>query len=414
MDILIRGAGFVNKGAEAMLRTVEQQLGQRIGNACFCMMVPQRRAEQVRAAGFFPIFTKGGKFRKLSSLITVALCDRRILKVALVSPQAALQIKDLKDISAVVDISGFSYSDVWGYESSKFASVLLEYFHTRAKPYFFMPQAWGPFNQPLVARYIKSFCPKANVIYARDQQSYDYLTATLGALSAEIRMAPDIAFRFKAAQSQVGCSLLSKLGVDVGGRAIVGLAPNMRVYERVIESGSENAYLKVMIDIAEYCIEELGAAVVLIPHEIASSGGNDVDDRFLCNAVEAAVESRGKKPIAAMVEDYSAEVIKSVIGHLDLLVGSRYHSLVAALSSRVPAVALGWSHKYVELMRLVALEDYVVDYPKLNKTIVLEKVSDAWAKRKAHKAFLKSCLPAIESEVDAVFDYVAEEIRANR
>jgi colanic acid/amylovoran biosynthesis protein len=47
--------------------------------------------------------------------------------------------------------------------------------------------------------------------------------------------------------------------------------------------------------------------------------------------------------------------MKKFISEARLLVGSRYHALVAALSTGVPVVALGWGHKYDML-----LEDFGV------------------------------------------------------
>ena len=46
----------------------------------------------------------------------------------------------------------------------------------------------------------------------------------------------------------------------------------------------------------------------------------------------------------------NAEVIRSVIANLSLCVCSRYHGLISCLSHGVPVLALGWHHKYRNLM----------------------------------------------------------------
>ena len=48
--------------------------------------------------------------------------------------------------------------------------------------------------------------------------------------------------------------------------------------------------------------------------------------------------------------------LKAFIAQAKFLVGSRFHSIVAALSSGVPAVSLGWAHKYEQLAKDLGCE----------------------------------------------------------
>jgi polysaccharide pyruvyl transferase WcaK-like protein len=410
--ILITGAGFVNKGAEALLQTVVQQLRRRRPLCRFYTKVPPEQAQKAVDSGCSPVFSTGGRTEKMATLFLSSLLDMGFFKAVMISPQAALRIKQVMDFDVIVDVSGFSYSDVWGHQSSKYAAVVLDYYKSKGqqKRFLFMPQAWGPFKDPLVAKYARQLCEKADAVYARDRQSYDYLMQLEPKSRESIRIAPDIAFRFESADPAVGAGILNDLGIGPRGRPIVGLVPNMRVYERMPNTGLENQYVQSLIVVGKYFLEETDCVLILIPHEVRQNDQNTHDDRFLCAMIKGVLDCKAKDRVAAMLDDYSAQQIKSVIGHLQLLVGSRYHSLVAALSVRIPVVALGWSHKYVELLQLVGMPNYVFDYGKLEESKLLQKTEKAWIERLENKQFLEKTLPQIEGSVDAVFDDLAEMI----
>ena len=60
MDILIRGGGFENKGAEAMIRTVQAHVGRRIEGVRFGIEVPPREIRAAEAAGLRAVPLPGG------------------------------------------------------------------------------------------------------------------------------------------------------------------------------------------------------------------------------------------------------------------------------------------------------------------------------------------------------------------
>src|SRR5690606_30076167 len=54
-----------------------------------------------------------------------------------------------------------------------------------------------------------------------------------------------------------------------------------------------------------------------------------------------------------VITEQNPRILKAIIGKARLVIGSRFHALVCALTQAVPAIASGWSHKYQALF-----EDY--------------------------------------------------------
>jgi len=156
-------------------------------------------------------------------------------------------------------------------------------------------------------------------------------------------------------------------------------------------------------------MQKWNAAILLIPHEIALGQSSRKDDRFLCGLIHNGISDLGK--VGNMSKDLTADTIKSVISNLDIVIGSRFHSLVFALASKVPVVALGWTHKYGELVRNVGLGDFFLDLKSLDEGKVLDLVEKAWATRERSKEILSESIPRIGGKVDAVFDEVEDVLR---
>jgi len=57
--ILIRGGGFSNKGAEAMMLTVQRQLGRRIGGLQCLATIPLKQSDLAYQKGILPVGREG-------------------------------------------------------------------------------------------------------------------------------------------------------------------------------------------------------------------------------------------------------------------------------------------------------------------------------------------------------------------
>jgi colanic acid/amylovoran biosynthesis protein len=417
MKILIRGAGFENKGAEAMLRVAQRELSKRVPDTVFYACVLPEQISFAYDTGIVPLFySPSGRMQLLRKVPYAAKIPEHILsgknpdfaRAIKTHTKAAYEINAIESVDAVIDVSGFSYSDSWGVGSFKYAWPWLEYCQVKNKPYIFLPQAWGPFEKYDVAIWAKKLCDAKALIVSRDDESSMHLAAIQGKEPYAVRQCPDIAFCFQGAPRAAGTAMLKKLGVT-GERPVVGIVPNMRVYERTAGTGAGNQYVKLLIALADHCINNLRVDLLLAPNEIKVPGHKGPDDRFLCSIVAAHIQ---KPDHCFTLREYcSSEIVKATLGSIDFLVASRFHSLVFALSQGVPAIALGWSHKYQELLKAFGMENFVVDHVRLDRSEVVSLLETAWQQRDSSSARISQTVSQLKAQVEELFDQVGAIIR---
>lgn len=417
MKILIRGAGFQNKGAEAMLKATVQLLGMRVPGATFYSTVTAQEARYAYISGVSPIFKRPTKYATILSMLPCLLplyeymLSRKkpdFARAVKTHKQAAYEIATTGAVDAVVDVSGFLYGDTWGPNWCKYAWPWVEYCAKARKPYVFLSQAWGPFENTEVAYWVAKFCNAAALVTSRDHISSQFLARICDVETCNIQETPDVAFCFQGGNRITAEHTLRGLGLEQD-RPLIGLVPNMKVYERTEGIGADNTYISLLTKLANQCIDRFDANILLAPNQINVPGNSAPDDRFLCSMVVNRIQQRAR---CFVLRDYlSSETIKAVLGQLDLLVSSRFHSLVFALSQGVPVIALGWSHKYQELLREFGLENSVIDHESLNTDKAMTLIQHSIKDRDNIIHDIKKALPSIQDKVNALFDSVANILK---
>ena len=432
MKILITGAGFENKGAEAMLRTVQVELNNRLPDADFFLWRPsQWNCRLALNNGFSPFqfpFDKG------DSLWHWAHGQR--IRLLLWSLKELLSTRDSRDIYAVfskkirmtracnrylkrskmdfdvlIDICGFAYGDSWGVGNFLNIGLLREYCQENGNPKFFLPQAWGNFEKPEVRDALREMLNDKRVyFYSRDEHSCRYLEQALEKTKGSIPVTSDIAFGFQGDTLERGESILRNMGCSLS-RPIIGVAPNMQVYNRIAGSGMGNKYLQALVNLVDFCHKHHDVDIVLQSNHMALSQDR-IDDRYLCSLIALSVANPNR---CFMTREFlTAEATKALIGRFDYLIGSRFHSLVFGFSQGVPGMAVSWSHKYRELFSLFGMEDQVQEGQDIDADVLIEMFEKGWGKREEQRVLILKKAKQLQDEVNMLFDEVAEKLLKNR
>jgi colanic acid/amylovoran biosynthesis protein len=335
MNILIDGINTKNKGAELMLYGVLQEIERHHPDAH--VFFPLNRIPE----GVSYLKTKlkcsthqpspaAMLFRKLKGEAVL----RRLFHIYLLHTTDKYPVKGL-DI--LFDASGFYFSDQQK-KSDYTLAILNNYYKTlkkRGVKNIFLPQAFGPFetkNGKKEAALLKKY---ASCIIARDEISRTHLLNT-GIDRNKILQYPDFT-------ALVEGTFPANLEHLENGIAII---PNLRMIDKgVIE---RDDYIDLLIKSISICKTQK-KSVFFLNHE-------DMDDFKLCEEINEKLEEK-----LTIVTNLTALEIKGLISRCYFVFSSRFHGLASALSTGVPCLATGWSHKYQFLFKDYGISDCVFD-----------------------------------------------------
>lgn len=415
-NFLLVGGNFINKGAEAMLKTVQHEILKNYPGASIYVICSTLQREVASRQGFIPIsFTFSSPLRRKLRILygngkskLTRMLGLKSVPFADVTPEKEIR-KQIKKLSMAIDVSGYAYHDSRDYRQPLETIKIIKFCKEKGAKYIFMPQAWGSFDKPKVAENVHRMLNMSDGFFARDAVSRDYLAELLRKETSAIPIYPDIAFSFPTPDLAIGAKMLRDAGRINTGRKLLILGPNMRVYSRSKGVGEANAYVQKLLGIARYAINDLGMDVALVANEIhIQEEGYHSDDRFICRIL---LEELNDKEHCFFTDRYlTAQEVKSIIGNGDLVVASRFHALIFALSQKIPSMAISWSHKYRELFRLFDMEKFVVEDSELKNDPTINLLNELVRDREKWSAHIEGVLPEIRKKLETPFKHLSEEV----
>ena len=236
-----------------------------------------------------------------------------------------------ESIDAIFILGVLQYSDAWR------TPTLLErleksiYFHRHfpKAQVIFLPSTWGAFesqHEDALERLVTG----AKVL-ARDKFSADNINGLLGLPIADY--SPDLAFLYPTANVDLAQPLLEQM-FDDPTKPLLGIIPNRRCIEKgVTPLQSPEDYMDFLVRSKDWAVNQ-GFNVLGISHMI----NTDRDLRFIH---ELGIN---------YIPTNNPNLIRAIIANLTVCICSRYHGIVSCLSHGIPTLALGWHHKYRNLM----------------------------------------------------------------
>lgn len=358
MIIEIHGAGFQNKGAELMLRTVVNELRHRLpkfvptidpsygsyesrAELGLRQMIPTRF--HVSKADFTKRFLR-------QKLFAASNIEKFAAKIGGI-PLSNYGCTSLNQTEALIDIAGFAYTDEWGYRPTQHFAQLTDYYSSKNRPVILLPQAFGPFQSDEIKTAFKKVINNASIIFPRDKISYQNVME-LASDSSKVLQVPDITLFYSASK---------KIKLDSNSNYAC-LVPNCRMLDQGKDKWGDK-YESYLIKIAEEIMSH-GVQVRILVHD---TSGQDL-------SLAKKLASRLTSPNVVIVNEPNPVELKRIVGESLILIGSRYHSLVASFSQKVPALALGWSHKYEMLFQEFKQERFLIsDQTSLDTVLTLTR-----------------------------------------
>jgi len=112
--------------------------------------------------------------------------------------------------------------------------------------------------------------------------------------------------------------------------------------------------------LSEAILKKTNANLLLIPHTFAAHGHVE-SDPDACAEVFAALSPAFKGRIQMITGEYDQHAIKGIIGRCNFFIGSRMHACIAALSQKIPTVAVAYSKKFKGVFESIDAGNFVID-----------------------------------------------------
>lgn len=341
-NIAIVGAHLFNKGDQAMVFTTVDQLKRRNKEAEITLMseLDYNRREEDKEQFAFDILPWNGSLAVRSLGATTPLYDADFYNSDEV-------VEKIKKADCIIDLSGYGLGSDWGLRGSLGYILNIMVAKKYHIPYYVMPQSIGPFCYslkewlvlyPLLKRYLKY----PEKVWVRELDGVELVRR----FRKDVAWSPDIVLQ------NDGYSLINCFSQKIDWNEIpieqdsVGIIPNQKVRERLPEHVFKGMY-KALIE----KLLENGKTVYILRHSY--------EDLELCKEIKSVFADEDS--VKLITEDLNAIELEYIIQQFDLVIASRYHSLIHAYKHCIPALMIGWAEKYAELTKLFGQEEYFYD-----------------------------------------------------
>lgn len=381
-----------NKGGPALALSLVHQISKYYEGVQFSFSVPRDEVEFElekvwgKKYGFEVVRSVGGKhlvppFRFLSG-------RNKVFRE---------WVKCLKSSDVLLEMSAICYvgppiNNARGSVGRHILYWLAKFYHRPMIPW---TQSYGPFSTWLIRLMAKIDLSSNPIVLCRGEYCREAVQKLLPQIKA--MSFPDVATVLPYDKND-GLRYISK-NLTLNYKSFVTVSPSAVLYSRSEGQGKNNKHINQMRELCLYIYSQ-GYDVVLVPHSLYPKKNTpNKCDYIVCEEVKACLSEL--ENIHIIKENLSPIELKSIISNAVSHIGARYHSVVAALSSGVPAVSLSWHPKYKDLMHTYDMENFVFDaINETNIDLLKLKVDEMFRNNQTLRKNLANIQFDIVKEVD--------------
>lgn len=405
MKVVIIGASHRNHGAQAMLLTVVSCLQNRFPGI-ECIVVSYAKEDEARSAQAQCVMHNGMELtydvvvdrkRPVSICLQLLICYLPSVALRNKASELARFPSLVGGADAVIDISGFGLSSMRPWWRNLIYWLEAKTTRRLGKPFVAMTQSFGPFSTKFQRKVARSTFANCALISARGSVSAHHVSELGLKEGKDFTIAPDITYLFPAARPVEAKRLYPFDAVPA-----IAVTPNTNVFHRTCGQGAENLYVRMIASLCTHASKKSGCHLLFLCHEHYE---DRFDDHDLSQLIQCSLGGGVQSTIIG--SGHSPYLLKSIIALCDMAIVSRFHGMIAALSSGVPTLTIGWAQKYEESAVMAALEGFTIDLDTVDIGEVIRLFDDLWENRHTHRERILRKIPRNKNEAEGVFDQLA-------
>ena len=382
--ILYYNGSAANHGCEAIVRATRKLLGDRLTLASFYSELDRKYGLDtlVQIIDDRAVELKKGSLKWLTYAIHHKLTGSEELHTRFSREFFFSQVRK-GDICLSVGGDNYCYAH----------TELLSYYNRALHSRGAKTVLWGCSVEPELIK---------NKAIARDLAMYDLITAretisyeALKAVNPNTVLVSDPAF------------VLDKTELPLPEGWIEGKMIGINASPLILESGDSKLILSAYRRLIEYILDMTNCSVVLVPHVVIP--GND--DREVLQKFFDEFRHTGR---VILLEDHNCEELKGYIARCRFFVGARTHATIAAYSTCVPTLVVGYSVKSRGIARDIfgSEEGYVVSVQGLrNEMEIADAFWHLWVREEEIRSYLQQMMPAYISRTAEAGAYLNRHIQ---
>jgi len=262
-----------------------------------------------------------------------------------------------------------------------------------ARPVIPFPQSYGPFNSRIDEAVVKRFCRKMQVLAPRDSSSMHWLAER--GFSEKALLIPDIVLAMPVLLPEYYDE------IAVGTREGLGIAAADPSFARSFNKVDTERYIRSLSDAACDFYRRFGG-VIRIFVQVSLPGD---DDRQVASLIANRLLESGV-PVKIIGPENGLKNYLAAIARCRVMVGSRMHACIFAMTTATPIIGLAYQPKFQGLFSHLGMNDWVSDIA-FDPSWLRERLCSAAEQQTSLSDQIRNKMHHVASEVLASMSEVA-------
>ena len=244
-------------------------------------------------------------------------------------------------------------------------------------PVFILPNSIGPLKNRWAKKIVLQALKYSNVTFVREGTSFNFLNN----LGIETTKSPDLGFYLKPSVKS-GKTYLEEKGIPLNKKQCIAIT--LRPYRFDGEANADELYESYLNEIKKMVEQFLkdDMSVTLLAHTIGPSAHED--DTIPLLEIFNRI-NKSENLIFLNDRDLNSEDVEKIYSYFDLVIGTRFHSVIFALNVNTPAIAIAYGgNKAVGIMNDMDLSEFVVPIENPDADLLVELAHKALNGKEAY------------------------------